>query len=518
MITVRKCVVGRSVVLRALLVLAWAGAFLPSSGGANAGQVTQPAAVNSGVFATGLGSIADTYIDPVDLSQLTLAGLNGLTALDPAISAAMDERTVRLLRAGQTAATFPRPATQDAGEWAALISQVLDRLRPVSDSIASADPESLYQAVFDAVTSRLDDFSRYSGARKAEAERALRDGYGDVGISLGFVARKATVRGLSPRGEAYRAGLRVGDVITHINGAATASMPPTVLRQRLRGPIGSEVRLTAVRKTTTFPVAVHREWRVPNTVRSSFIDGVALLQVERFSAATASHLRAAVASLRRPGAKKLIGAVLDLRGNPGGLLDQAVDVADLFLSGGRIATTEGRHPESWQTWDAKPEDVIGGLPLVVLVDNRSASSAEVVAAALQEQGRAVVVGATSFGKGSVQTVTRLPNDGELFLTWSRYFTPSGQTLHRQGVVPSVCTSGEGGPDEALADLIQRGSQTGVRRIAATRPASPQAPRMACIWREHPAEYDVTVARRLIADPSLYALARTPRTSTALAQR
>ena len=142
--------------------------------------------------------------------------------------------------------------------------------------------------------------------------------------------------------------------------------------------------------------------------------------------------------LRNP--QPLEGIVLDLRGNPGGLLDQAVDVADLFLDHGNIITTKGRHQDSYQRFDAHSGSIAAGLPMVVLVDGGSASAAEVVASALQDNGRAVVVGATSYGKGSVQTVTNLPNDGELFVTWAEIFTPTGSSLNRRGVIPNICSN------------------------------------------------------------------------------
>src|SRR3546814_20352184 len=140
--------------------------------------------------------------------------------------------------------------------------------------------------------------------------------------------------------------------------------------------------------------------------------------------------------------------ILDLRGNPGGLLNQSVAVADMFISHGQIISTRGRHPDSFQYFDAESDDATGGLPLVVLVDGQSASGAEVVAAALQDSGRAVVVGASSYGKGSVQTVTRLPNAGELFLPWSRIYSPAGYTPPHQRVMPTLCTRTSPGGDAA----------------------------------------------------------------------
>ena len=213
------------------------------------------------------------------------------------------------------------------------------------------------------------------------------------------------------------------------------------------------------------------------------------------------------------------GLILDLRGNPGGLLGQSVAVADLFMPRGEIISTRGRHPDSMQQYYARREDRTDGLPMVVLVDGRSASGAEVVAAALQDAGRAVVVGASSFGKGSVQTVTRLPNGGELFLTWSRIFSPAGITIHRQGVTPTLCTSRDVETVEQALTLFRSGelaipqSVIGLRRAAADDDSALRRVRAFCPWRVHDEELDVQVAERLLRDDRLFdralALSRVP---------
>ena len=167
----------------------------------------------------------------------------------------------------------------------------------------------------------------------------------------------------------------------------------------------------------------------------------------------------------------LLGVVLDLRGNPGGLLDKAVAVVDLFVAQGAILSTRGRHPEASNAFDAHPGDIGEDLPVVVLVDGRSASAAEIVASALQDTGRAVVIGTNSYGKGTVQTVIALPNDGEITLTWSRFHTPSGYALHGLGVLPTICTSAlPAVPPAAILDGLIRGTQ------------SPKLPETLAVWR------------------------------------
>jgi len=196
-----------------------------------------------------------------------------------------------------------------------------------------------------------------------------------------------------------------------------------------------------------------------------------------------------------------------MRGNPGGLLDQSVSVAGLFMSNGRIVSTRGRNPGSLQIFDAASSDIAGGLPMVVLINGGSASAAEIVAAALQDSGRAIVVGSASFGKGTVQTVLRLPNDGELTLTWARLITPAGYILHEHGVVPNVCTSGVSDDEQSIATVI---SQSAAINAGALRPrVTLDEPgwlrlRGTCPTQSGDHEIEVETAKRLLVDPSLYA--------------
>src|SRR5438132_4641242 len=165
---------------------------------------------------------------------------------------------------------------------------------------------------------------------------------------------------------------------------------------------------------------------------------------------------------------RLRGIVLDLRGNPGGLLDQAVSLSEVFIPKGPIVSTVGRHPASHQFFEASGVSIVPQIPIVVLINGASASSSEIVAAALQDVGRAVVIGSASYGKGSVQTVLRLPNDGELTLTWAKLVSPAGYTLHEHGVVPSVCSVGLGESDADLARALRRATVAAARDTPAGR--------------------------------------------------
>jgi len=462
--------------------------------------------VNQQVFAVAYSRLVEAYLNPVDLGRLGVNGLRGLRTIDPAVSVERTGSVVRVYVSGALAGEYAMPPTTDSVGWAALTARAVAAVRARSPSLRTAPAERIYQAVLDSVTHDLDSFSRYTGAQRAIRERAQRDGYGGVGLTLARMGERYVVGEVLPRTPAFRAGIQPGDILVAIDGAQAGPLDEAAIRDRLRGPSGSIVVLT-VGKEGTLPrfLPLKRERMVPNTVTLTVAEGIATLRVERFNAATTANLRESLLLAR--GTSGLRGIILDLRGNPGGLLDQAVAVADLFMTHGRILTTEGRHPDSHQRFDATPEDVAEGLPLVVLVDSRSASSAEIVAAALQDSGRGVVVGATTYGKGSVQTVSRLPNDGELFLTWSRIVTPAGYTLHRQGVLPVICTSLDGSADP-LEELSRTGSTVTVQNAALrTRAADNEDTlsrlRAVCPWREHDGDMDMQIARRLLDQPDLY---------------
>ena len=500
-------------------------------GGCAADPVTSasaaPAPLSEQVLSVGLNRIAEIYLQPVDLAQLCVDGLAGLRTLDPMLKVERDPRSVSITRGNRPVTEFAIPEGEDAGAWATLTTRALERTRQFSPQLYEASADQIYQAVFDGLLAHLDSYSRYTSPQRANSERAIREGYGGVGLSLELRGNRYLVRDITFDGPADRSGIVVGETVDAIDGASTRTMTDQEVRESLRGAPGSVVRLTVVPArggaNAGRLVSLHRERVISNSVQARIDNGVAIVKVERFNAATTANLRDTLdLTLGRLG-RNAKGVVLDLRGNPGGLLDQAVAVADLFIRRGRVVSTAGRHPDSWQRFDAIGEDILHDRPLVVLIDGRSASAAEIVAAALQDSGRAVVVGASSFGKGSVQTVTRLPNDGELFLTWSRIYAPSGYTLHRQGVQPTVCTSHDDtDADSALAPL-RSGQMESPGVIARWRAAAPDDEaalahlRQACPWKAHEAELDVRVAERLLAVPVLYRSALALST-TAVAER
>lgn len=277
--------------------------------------------------------------------------------------------------------------------------------------------------------------------------------------------------------------------------------------QRLRGPVGSNLSLTLARPDGIVTIAVTRAHIVPETVVYERRGPVGYFRLYSFNQNTTRTLIQAVRRAKQELGPELAGLVLDLRDNPGGLLDQAVEVSDLFMNSGRIVTTLGRHPDSHQRFDATEGDIVDGLPIVVLVNGSSASASEIVAAALQDSGRAVVAGTTSFGKGTVQTVIRMPNQGELTLTWARFHAPSGYAIHHLGVLPSVCTA-EGDAADAILMALKNGRVSPLP-IALRNSASPEDQpaldrlRAVCPARKTDETVDVDVAVKLVENGALY---------------
>lgn len=458
-------------------------------------------------------SIRDRYLTDVKIDQLALEGLHGLSAIDPALVTELGEMgRITLKYQDRLAAEYRAPGPDDTTGWAALIMTVTKDARSLSPPLAKADNEKVYEAVLDACLARLDIFSRYAGRAEAAEHRAARNGFGGIGVRYDVHPEDIVLVDVLPDTPAAMAQLKVGDHVTAVDGQPLAGLDQAEVSRRMRGPVASMVALTVRRgDLPADTVSLRRGHIVPQTVRMDIQDGIATIAVSSFNQDTAANLtRDVVEAKASPGFK---GVVLDMRGNPGGLLDQGVAVADLFMDHGRIVTTRGRHPASMQSYDAKPGDAGEDVPLVVLVDGKSASAAEIVASALQDAGRAVVVGTNSFGKGTVQTVIRMPNDGEMTLTWSRFFSPSGYALHGLGVLPAVCTADDHADARALLASLSMDHSQVPAEIAGWRASQVDAAdqrvqmRAACPAARHAgAAIDGTVARELIKNNALLAQA------------
>ena len=361
------------------------------------------------------------------------------------------------------------------------------------------------------MVARLDRFSRYAGADTAREQRASRDGFGGIGVTINVENGIVRIVSVIPESPAATAGVQVDDQFLTIDGHGTATMDQREVVQRLRGRVDSVVRVTVARPgiVDLLELPITRQRIVVPTIRVEHIGPVAHVRILSFNQQTGRRLIEALEQLMADRRHQLRGVVLDLRSNPGGLLDQAVRVADAFLGEGPIIATRGRHPASNQSFEAGARDLLRGIPMVVLINGGSASAAEIVAAALQDRGRAVVVGSASFGKGTVQTVMRLPNDGELTLTWARLLSPAGYALHEHGVIPTICTNGLIDDIASLRLGLQRESKAmapgGVN--ATPRPQLDdqgwRTLRASCTGQAREQDVDVKLAERLLSDSGLY---------------
>ncbi|MBT3238100.1 MAG: PDZ domain-containing protein [Rhodospirillaceae bacterium] len=481
------------------------------------------------VLRTGFENISDRYIETTSPSVFVFDGLNGLGAIDPALTVEHGDDTIVMKVAGDVIADFPLPKDTDMKAWVDLTVRAAGISRMHSVDLSMASPEKIYEAIFDGILSNLDIYSRYAGAEEAVKNRAKREGFGGIGIRFRASDDAAVVTFVVPETPARRAGLKKADRITHINGQVVAGMNKAEIGDKLRGAIHSRLKLVVARKGSADPLSftMTRAHIIPNTVTYGQENGVVFLKISSFNQSTARNV---LLKLKRANTRlgdKVKGIVLDLRGNPGGLLRQSIKVADLFLARGRISETHGRHADSMQQYDAGGRDMAFGRPLVILLDSKTASAAEVAAAALQDRGRAVVIGTSSFGKGTVQTVLRLPNEGEITLTWSRLIAPSGYVLHELGVYPAICTSGLEADDTRARQVIDNFLAKRVRTAAvmeAWRKTSYQDKkqrqdlRAFCPPERRRLATDAKIAQWLIEDRALYARALNLSTSAAASAR
>ncbi len=363
----------------------------------------------------------------------------------------MNRRTAALGRAGRTlalaaalAAGGAGPAFGEAGEELPIgelktLSEVFELIKgeyvlPVSDR------ELLLHAI-EGMVNGLDPHSAYL---TAEDYAGLQEGtsgeFGGLGIEI--AAEDGLIRIITPLDDspAYEAGLLPGDVVTHVDGDSVRNMTAAETAKRIRGAPGTAVTLTIVRAGEDRPLEftiVRDIVEVASVKYELFEPGFAQVRITRFQPHTGARLLDAIRRLEDENGGPLDGVVLDLRNNPGGLLSGAVAVADAFLSEGLIVYTEGRDPGSREEYGAGPPDELDGAPIVVLVNGGSASAAEIVAGALQDQRRAVVVGARTFGKGSIQAILPLDDESALMLTTARYYTPAGHSIQARGIVPDI---------------------------------------------------------------------------------
>ncbi len=321
-----------------------------------------------------------------------------------------------------------------------LFGDIFERVR--SAYVEDVDERDLIEAAINGMLSSLDPHSSYLPPEGFEDMRVQTRGeFGGLGIEVtmeeGFVKVVAPIDDTP----AARAGMQANDFITHINDESVLGLTLSDAVDRMRGPVDTDITITVLREgeTEPFDVTLTRETIKIRAVRARLEGDVGVVRITTFTEQTYENLADGVKKLEDEagGADKIKGYVIDLRNNPGGLLNQAIAVSDAFLEKGEIVSTRGRDTRDSERHNAKAGDLSGGKPLVVLINEGSASASEIVAGALQDHRRAIIVGAKSFGKGSVQTIMPLSGEGAIRLTTSRYYTPSGRSIQALGIEPDI---------------------------------------------------------------------------------
>jgi carboxyl-terminal processing protease len=300
--------------------------------------------------------------------------------------------------------------------------------------------DTLIEGAINGMLTALDPHSNYLNSKNFNDMKVQTRGeFGGLGIEVSM--ESGLVKVVSPIDDtpAAHAGLKPGDLITHLDAAPVQGLTLPEAVEKMRGPVNSEITLTVRREgQEPFDVKLTRAIIKIQSVRSHLEgNNIAYIRVTSFNEQTDVGLNNAMKNLKQQANNKLIGVILDLRNNPGGLLDQAVAVSDAFLEKGEIVSTRGRRADDAQRYNARPGDIASGLPMAVLINGGSASASEIVAGALQDHHRAVVIGTKSFGKGSVQTIIPLAGHGAMRLTTARYYTPSGRSIQARGIDPDI---------------------------------------------------------------------------------
>lgn len=332
----------------------------------------------------------------------------------------------------------PDPEYQETYRQLDLFGDVFERVR--ENYVEEKEDKDLIENAINGMLTGLDPHSSYLNDDQFEDMRVnTRGEFGGLGIEV--TMENGLVKVVAPIDEtpAAEAGILAGDYIVEIDGEAVMGLTLNDAVDKMRGKVGTEIKLSVAREGMDAPIklTIIRDIIKIRSVRHRVEGNAGYLRITTFNQHAESGLKAAIKEIKEELGNKLIGYVLDLRNNPGGLLDQAIGVSDIFLDKGEIVSTRGRHSQDTKRDNASSGDLADGLPIVVLINGGSASASEIVAGALQDHKRAILLGTQSFGKGSVQTVIPLPGHGAMRLTTARYYTPSGRSIQATGITPDI---------------------------------------------------------------------------------
>ncbi|WP_020593540.1 S41 family peptidase [Kiloniella laminariae] len=472
------------------------------------------------LFSQGFDYVTEYYIDEIDVSRLALAGLDNLSTIDPDVEILDSGNALTVSYDGVPLSRYSYPDNLNSRSWALLTASAIESVKQQSPDFQQATGEQIYLAVFDGVVGELDRFSRYSAPEQATNNRDSRNGFGGLGIRYVKEEQGAHIISVMENTPAESVGLKAGDIIIEVNHSDIRKLSEDSITHLLKGPENSRVSLTVLRKEAesslkqqqlTFEVT--RQRIVIQTITYTPHDNIAYIQISGFNKSTTTSLRSKVRKAQKEMGKNLKGYILDLRNNGGGLLSEAISAADLFIPSGTLVSTRGRHPDSHQYNDAHSTDFAQGLPVIVLVNAYSASSSEILAAALQDSERAIVVGSNSFGKGTVQKVFELPNRSEIAVTWARFHAPSGYAIQGRGIIPDICTtrSNTRTVDDVIAQLksgtLPISSETRTLSLLPEDEDALEKLKATCPQSAQPSDLEEDVAEMLLTTPALLSLAK-----------
>ncbi|WP_198148288.1 S41 family peptidase [Elstera litoralis] len=464
-------------------------------------------------------SVNSNYVDRAPLKPLVVAGLSGLSRLDAKIAVQDQGSSLRLTYDGKPIAQLDPPSnTESPSGWSRVAATGTALAESASPALRGIETDDIISALLNPALGALDPYTRYLSPAQARDEKASRSGFGGVGVTLD-TEQIGVIRTVLDDTPAAKAGLVPGDRLTSVGDKPVQPLTQNQLIALLRGEIGAPVTLTIQRgEAPAFTRTLKRMKIYQTTVRGQRDDaGIAVVKLSGFNDGTLDAFKAQMRKLTDAGPVR--GMVLDLRDNPGGIFRTALDIADLFLSDGPIMTVRDRRGIVSESVASAGDEVLPSkVPLVLLTNGQTASASEVLAAALQDRGRAVVVGSRSFGKGLVQTVYEdLPNKGEFIMTTMRLHSPLGYSLHKYGVVPTVCTSRQADaptsaaqitadmrtPDFHPEDVLQARRTVDKATEAARETLVGLCPPLT---KPRTNDVDMAVAESLLADPGLYARA------------
>jgi carboxyl-terminal processing protease len=348
-------------------------------------------------------------------------------------------------------------AAADTYRQLSLFGDVFERVR--ADYVEKPDDGKLIESAINGMLAGLDPHSSYmDGKSFRDMQIQTRGEFGGLGIEV--TMEDGLIKVVAPIDEtpAAKAGIMANDIITHLDDEPVQGLTLNQAVEKMRGPVNTKIKLKVMRKGQDKPVevAITRDIIRVRSVRSRLEDDVGFIRITQFNEQTTEGLKKAITDLSAQAGDKLKGFVIDLRNNPGGLLDQAISVSDAFLEKGEIVSTRGRNAEETQRFNSRAGDLTKNKPIIILINGGSASASEIVAGALQDHRRATVIGTRSFGKGSVQTIIPLGSgNGALRLTTARYFTPSGRSIQAKGISPDIEVLQEV-PEELKARTDTRG--------------------------------------------------------------